>query len=551
MLTKQAKIFMLLMMTAVLVSGFYAHDLWFSDEIREASILVRMANEGHYAVPMLGQELFVEKPPLYYWAGVLLLKINSSIFSLTNIIRLNSLLWGLGTLLVTYLLALNWAKYLPGSSMPNRAQHFAWLSVIILLSSNGFFSNILTIRTDIALTFFVSLTALGFCRAYLDKSNFGSVLAGIGLAGGFLSKGTVAIALSGLLWLPLMPFLITLCKEKRYAVILPHFILPALILILPTCLWIYFLIEQGGKAAWDIWFFENNIGRFFGGETVGHRASYFYYVKYLLLYTFPWGLFWIISLIAKGRKFWSENKYQRIVQLWVILPFLFLTLSTSKRPLYLLPLLPFVALAMASLWMRDIFSKSLKYLAIVICIMASSILLTSALSFEFFKEYADFFMAALFPISIWVAAILIICMVAGLIYFKREPLLQCAQAIFFLFIIINLVVFPAQNENLNGFRQLQPLFAQQSAEEWQKTLVLPLSEGLTGYLYIYHNIIPTPDAFTVFHQVMAGNNPHYTRLLVEHQEMKELLKIKDAQVIDYIIGNGGKLNSLYLVKLKT
>src|ERR1700730_16411018 len=109
-LSQTTIILFLILLLGVFVSGFYEHDLWFADEPREAGITVRMLEEGNYAIPKLGKKNFLEKPPLYYWAGAGLLKINADKLPVADILRLNSVLWGIGTLFLTFWLALIWAQ---------------------------------------------------------------------------------------------------------------------------------------------------------------------------------------------------------------------------------------------------------------------------------------------------------------------------------------------------------------------------------------------------------------------------------------------------------
>ena len=263
-ISQNAIILLIVLVLGVFVTGFYEHDLWFADEPREAGIAVRMLDEGNYAIPKLGQKNFLEKPPLYYWAGAGLLKINADTFFVADIMRLNSVLWGIGILGLTFWLALIWAQNWPHPNIQQNKYYIAFLAALLLATCNGFITNAHTIRTDIALGFFIVLTAVGFSEAYLNKKRWGSLLAAIGLIGGFLSKGLVAIDFGGLIWLVLLPLFIKLWQDKKTFLIW-HLLLPSIVFVAGIGLWVYLLIHQGGQNAWETWFVENSLTRFSGG----------------------------------------------------------------------------------------------------------------------------------------------------------------------------------------------------------------------------------------------------------------------------------------------
>ena len=69
-----------------------------------------------------------------------------------------------------------------------------------------------------------------------------------------------------------------------------------------------------------------------------------YFVPYLLAGAMPWSLVVLFS--------WKSLKRRDLlfVALWVIIPFIFFSISQSKRPQYILPLMPAIALMVARVW---------------------------------------------------------------------------------------------------------------------------------------------------------------------------------------------------------
>jgi 4-amino-4-deoxy-L-arabinose transferase-like glycosyltransferase len=81
-----------------------------------------------------------------------------------------------------------------------------------------------------------------------------------------------------------------------------------------------------------------------------------YFVPYLLAGAFPWILAPIASVVARlrRRRPLTPGPAPAVVYLllWIALPLLFFSLSQSKRPHYILPLVPAVALLAAQAWSR-------------------------------------------------------------------------------------------------------------------------------------------------------------------------------------------------------
>lgn len=98
----------------VCLTGIAGHDLWNPDEPRAAAISLAMAKSGDWVIPMLAGVPFVEKPPLYFAASALMIKMLGPVAGITPAIRFTSALFGLGTLLMTFLLGRRLGGYKTG-----------------------------------------------------------------------------------------------------------------------------------------------------------------------------------------------------------------------------------------------------------------------------------------------------------------------------------------------------------------------------------------------------------------------------------------------------
>jgi len=549
----------LLLILVTLLTGLYQHDLSLTDETREAAIIVHMHKEGNYAVPILGAQLFLEKPPLYYWGEVLALKthhfFSSEAVAITEILRLGSLFWALATLVATFLLTRLWSKYWSDREDIKNTHQTALIAVAILASCNGFLSNALTIRTDIALVFFTVLIALGFSMAYLEKNKYGSVIASLGLAGGFLSKGIIALALGGLIWIALLPFIYTLWQEKKFKTLIPHVIIPLIILLSIISVWLYFLIKQGGAGAWDQWFIENSLKRATGGGTLGHEepGKFFYYFEPFFIYSLPWFLIWILALIGSPKSS-TSYRYLMPLQCWVILPFCLLSIVATKRPIYALPLLPFLAIAISALCWNDR-QKWLSYLlhglSILIGIVTISAMLLPHFPIDFIKHLSTRFDFDEFIMPFWSMIVLVATYFFFFFFFKKEPTFRLCSALLLMMLVANILIFPSKNGYFSGAEQLQTFFSHQNDNEWSKTASNFLSEKTTGYIYTHYQTVPTMLPIEQLHALLKEKNKAYDYILIETDAVFQALPIHQDQIVAHLIKEQhSKYNSLYLIQLR-
>ena len=358
----------ILAVIAVCFTGISSRDLWTPDEPRVAAISLEMAQDGNFIIPHLAGEPFVEKPPLYFAASALMLKSLGTITEKTTAIRLTTVLFGLGVLLMTFLIA----RIFGGSEA-------GILAMIILATMEGFVKNFHWIRVDAALAFFVIASIWCFVKVYHeDKLEF-CPLGGLFLAGSFLSKGFIGPVFVAVPWAGL--FIIRLFQHKNNKINIKRFVFYHLASLLIFAgisgLWMLLLYNKGGKSIWDEWFWVNQVGRLAGTAHKGHikPGRPFYYIIKLIEYGMPWTpliIFWLVSRAIGFIKSKSLSWENLFLCVWGIGSILFLTMAATKRGMYLFPALPVFAIMAAA---------SLKHQ-----------------SQEWFKKYSDFWMLICFVI---------------------------------------------------------------------------------------------------------------------------------------------------------
>ena len=100
-LLRRAGALALLIAVALCVAGTFQHGLWTPDEPREAEVGREMLDSGFSAMPTLGGEPFLEKPPLYAW-------ITAASYAVCGVsagaARIPSMLFSIGAIWIAYLL---------------------------------------------------------------------------------------------------------------------------------------------------------------------------------------------------------------------------------------------------------------------------------------------------------------------------------------------------------------------------------------------------------------------------------------------------------------
>ena len=333
------KYLVLLIIVLLSLTGIFNHDLWSPDEPRVAEIGKEfLENDASLAVPKLNQEPFLEKPPLYFWCIALSYKV----FGINDYAaRIPSVFFGFGTLLFVYLLA----RKMYG-------QEIALRSCAILSLSQIFFYITHVVLVDSALIFFVSCSIywlyLALNAKEPKKGNYYQIFYLFTL-GAFFSKGFIGIA---------FPFILFMCwiiwtknlKELKKAKLHIGF----LILCAGIGLWFLALYKSGTFTNLKTFLLYNNLQRFMpGNEYLGGHSKPIYY--YFLAY---WSTFAPWSVLSPAIFFFlyrtkGNEKNMLFLAIWFISGFILLSLSKTKREIYLAPLVPSLAI-LAGLWFYKI-----------------------------------------------------------------------------------------------------------------------------------------------------------------------------------------------------
>ena len=303
------------------LAGLAATPLFESTEGRYGSVAAEMRRGGDWLEPHFNGLVHLTKPPLAYWAGALgLTLLPDGEFAL----RLPATLAWLAGALLLYPLALDlgldrrrarWAAWLGGTAPLAMVQGH-------MLSSDVFL-------------------ALGVILAYRGVLSAGpgwrrALWTGAGLAVGLLAKGHMVLFWC---WLPLAVGL-PLAREPRRLLTLAHPLTWLLLLGLGLPWFVAEILRHPGLLHYWIW---GETEQRYLSTAHGRAEPWWYFLALTPAALLPW-------LPEAARGLWRGLRDRRRATLvaWALLPLLLLSLSGSKRPNYLLPLVPPLALMAAA-----------------------------------------------------------------------------------------------------------------------------------------------------------------------------------------------------------
>jgi hypothetical protein len=305
-----------------------------------ASVIRDVAENGHWLAPRDAYGEICRKPPLYLWLSALVVKAGGS--SVTEAAT-RTVAVSAGALLAAETLLVAEAC-LGGVG--------GWLAYFFLLGSYGFASQAANAQTDMLMALLIlSAVTLASCLESKETSAHAGVGIGLLLGLAILTKGPLALVLSGLA----MALHQGLARKNPLELLRRAWVWRSL--VVACCVGLSWYV-----AAWFSWradlvtvhVLQENLGHFLpgslGGTGEAWKPPYFPTVK-LLGGALPMSLGLPALLLAM----WSSWRWIAAcdlirLQLSVVVAVLvFFSLAHSKRPVYVLPAYPALAILLA--WM--------------------------------------------------------------------------------------------------------------------------------------------------------------------------------------------------------
>lgn len=326
---------LLIALCAVLYFPYLASMPFFDKgEPREALAVQDIMTRGEWLVPLKRATDVPSKPPLFHWSAALVSKLAGQVSEAT--IRFPSALYAtLGVLLI----------YLLGRKL--FSAQVGLLGAAILATTLVYGDQALSARVDMTLCFYVTLNLVLFYsiyRGFLSSRAWLYVFyALVGIS--TLAKGPLGILLPALVCASLV------LLKRRWDVVRQFCLHPGVLLMLVLGAgWYVIAVSRGGEGFFSRQIVSENLARFAGGS--GHSHPVYYYVSYLFSLGVPWAMFLPFLFWDYVKRRWYADEHKLFLGLWFAAMFVFFSLSAGKRPVYLLPVYPALALLLA-LWLHE------------------------------------------------------------------------------------------------------------------------------------------------------------------------------------------------------
>jgi len=510
--------------------GQFDRDEWTPDEPRVVAISMEMAETGNVIIPHLAGAYFIEKPPLYFAlsAGAIsALPFLEPIIAVRNVNAILALL----TLYFTFLL---------GKEIKDRET--GYLAAVVLGTMEGFVIQTHWSRVDNLLILTIIAASWAFYYAFKHQQHryilLGSLFTGLS----FLSKGFIGVVMIGAIWLAAaLSFSIEYLQGKRKNSTTFHFsyykvknhilihITGLAVFTLVAGTWIYLLKKFGTEDIWHEWFWVNHVGRFSGtAQGLGHvhPGQPFYYLKAIMEYSLPWlpiliaAVFLFVTKTIKKAQIETAELFM-ILSLGITVTLL--TISDTKRSLYLFPLLPLFALAVAytlshcrgwwTQWFQNI------WLALSLVIMLALLGLPLYIS-KFANTIPENMLSYLSEFN-WRSLLLLFSIVALTMVWRKQWMYAFYHKVVLATVLLYFCLFGVLNPPINIVKSMR-----QDTHDFVERIPQGMRERIADYgfgetslsaLVIEDNWkLATIDSPKRVEKILLGDDSEYDSIIIEH-----------------------------------
>jgi 4-amino-4-deoxy-L-arabinose transferase-like glycosyltransferase len=273
--------------------------------------------------------LYTDKPILYFWLVLIAAKVVGSVNEWS--VRLPVAFGGVGFVLTTYYLGRDFFS-----------PRIGLLAAVMLATSVRVIWEARWAHIDTLFCFFFLLSIYYAARAVLGKGDRKEILLAYVFMGfATLAKGLIGVVLPALL---LVGFVLV---RRDWRMILDgklHLGIPIFFAIVAP--WVY-LVNSATDGKWlSDFIYIHHFQRYTAGT--GHRQPFYYYLTTLPVDFLPWTIFVAPALFAyRDYRSLLADPTKLFLLLWFSVVFVFFSASDTKRDLYLIPLLPVIAVFIA------------------------------------------------------------------------------------------------------------------------------------------------------------------------------------------------------------
>jgi 4-amino-4-deoxy-L-arabinose transferase-like glycosyltransferase len=328
-MTRGRRSLLLVLVSCIILFSFQIgnRDFWDPDEPRYAGVTRGILESGDWIRLKDAGESYTHKPPLFFWIMAVSARLGGGLNETTA--RLPSS--AAAVLCVLGVAALG--RRLFGA----RA---GWLSAMVLATTQSFWVEARWVHMDTLLTLFILLSMTSAHRA-MQGERFQWAWTWLWMALGCLTKGPLAVALPAA---GLLVFLASCGELRRLAECGAWWGLP--LAFAPAGIWLLIHARWAGFDALQV-LQRQVLQRFQVG--LHHPRPAYYYLISLPLELLPWTLL-LPGAVAETFPLGGRGNRRNLLFLygWILGGMALLSLAAEKRPSYLLPIFPPLALLMGA-----------------------------------------------------------------------------------------------------------------------------------------------------------------------------------------------------------
>jgi len=305
-----------------------------SDEAFYAESAREMVESGDWLTPHFNYEERFQKPVLYYW-------LTAALYLVTGPTEITARFWaalaGVGLVLVTAACARRWFD-----------EDTGLLAGAIAATNFGYFALARMALPDLPLALSVTVAISATFAATLERTReprWWLLVAAAAAALGFLTKGPLALVVPALVVIPVL-----LIERRSFDLDLIDVLLAGMLFTAIAAPWYLAMWTEHGFEYLRGFFVGDNFERF-ATTRFNDPRPWWFYLPIIAGGLLPWApmmTVWLgptLQFVTRRR---DISTIELRLLLWAALPFLFFTLSVGKQPRYVLPLLPPLAILLAS-----------------------------------------------------------------------------------------------------------------------------------------------------------------------------------------------------------
>ena len=468
---------------------------------------------NEFVSPRIFGEYWYDKPPMYYW----LVATSYKIFGMTEFAARfpSAILAVISTLVV----------YLSGRRLFNERAGMA--GALVLTTSIEFFYLGKAAVTDMTLLLFLTISLLSFIE---KKYYLAYIFAGLAT----LVKGPIGLLFPGAI--VFIYIIVTRNWSQITKMKIPSGLLVYAIVALP---WYIMMYSLHNSAFIDTFLGFNNVTRFTSPEHP-EGVLWYYYIPVLILGFFPWTAIMLQSMWTSLTKSHRELPILIFLNIWVIVIFVFFSISQTKLVSYILPMYPPLAMIVGwyidRLWSARYQQRSSSW-AIILGILTIVFTVGMIIGLKAMPVLQN---------GVYMVAIIFIIMAFTVAYFQWKKEIGrafwtqiIAMSLFSMILVF--VLFPAAAPNFTMKNMAQEFKAQYDGTS-PVYIIKFLHPGFTFYTDVYGTELKTDSQLKIDPELMTAiqesqrayfviRNSDYQRLTDPNRQMLTILANIDDKVL--------------------